>query len=172
MLNRFVQLELLICATLLAAITGLVFIAAIMRFYGHPLTWSVDFAQLLFVWLCFFGANKAMREKQHLGMEVMVKYLGHRHHLLLQFLCSAIILVFLGLLAKEGYSLTLLNKERTFGDSSMSYGWVTASVPFGCFLIAITLVQNMITAWRRRDEGMLVYTRTSVDKDVPAGLEL
>lgn len=172
MVNRLIQLELVICAVLLSAITGLVFIAAIMRFFGHPLIWSVDMAQLLFVWLCFFGANKAMREKSHLGMEVMVKYLGYRPHLWLQMLCSVIIIVFLGLLAKEGYALTLMNKERTFGDSTLSYAWVTASVPAGCFILCLTLIQNMITAWRRRAEGMLVYTRTSVDREIAAPLEL
>ena len=48
---------------LLAIITGLVFVASIMRFFGHPLIWSVDLAQLLFIWLCMLGATRAMREK-------------------------------------------------------------------------------------------------------------
>lgn len=116
MLKRLAQLELAIAVALLAVITGLVFVAAIMRFYGHPLIWSVDMAQLLFIWLCFLGANKAMREKSHLGMEVAVKYLGYRPHLWLQFLCAVIVLAFLAVLAVEGYRLTMLNRERTFGD--------------------------------------------------------
>jgi TRAP-type C4-dicarboxylate transport system permease small subunit len=172
MINRLIQLELVICAVLLSAITGLVFIAAIMRFVGHPLTWSVDFAQLLFVWLCFFGANKAMREKSHLGMEVVVKYLNYKPHLWLQIFCSMIVIAFLLLLAKEGYALTLMNKERTFGDSTISYAWVTAAVPAGCLLLSLTLLQNILTAWRRRHEGMLVYTRTSLDREIAAPLEL
>ena len=70
MLKRLGQVELAICVVLLAIITGLVFVAAVMRFFGHPLVWSVDLAQLLFIWLCFLGATRAMREKSHLGMEV------------------------------------------------------------------------------------------------------
>lgn len=172
MLKRLAQLELAICAALLAAITGLVFVAAIMRFYGYPLIWSVDMAQLLFIWLCFFGANKAMRDKSHLGMEVAVKYLGYRPHLWLQLLCAAIVLAFLGVLVVEGFKLAMLNRERTFGDSTLSYAWVTASVPVGSLLIGLSLIHNMINAWRRRSEGMLVYTRTAVDKDAPPPLEL
>ncbi|MCL6706242.1 TRAP transporter small permease [Pseudomonas sp. R2.Fl] len=172
MLKFLGRLELAISVALLAAITGLVFVASIMRFYGYPLTWSVDMAQLLFVWLCFFGANKAMREKSHLGMEVAVKYLGYRPHLWLQYLCAVIVLAFLAVLAVEGYGLTMMNRERTFGDSTLSYAWVTAAVPVGCFLLGASLVYNMIDAWRRRGEGVLVYTRTAADRDAPPPLEL
>ena len=52
---------------LLVFITGLVFVAAVMRFYGHPLVWSIDLAQLLFIWLCFLGASRAMREHSTLS---------------------------------------------------------------------------------------------------------
>ena len=172
MLKRLAQVELAICVALLAAITGLVFIAAIMRFYGHPLIWSVDMAQLLFIWLCMLGANKAMREKSHLGMEVMVKYLGYRSHLGLEMACAAIVLAFLAVLAVEGFHLTLLNRERTFGDSTLSYAWVTAAVPVGCFLLGVALMQNMADAWRRSGQGLLVYTRTAADRGAPPPLEL
>lgn len=172
MIKRLAQIELAICVALLAIITGLVFVAAIMRFYGYPLIWSVDMAQLLFIWLCFLGATKAMREKSHLGMEVAVKYLGYRPHLWLQLALSAVVLAFLGVLAVEGYKLTMLNRERTFGDSTLSYAWVTAAVPAGCVLLGISLLHNMVDAWRRRGQGVLVYTRTAVDKDAPPPLEL
>ena len=45
MLKRLGQIELAICIVLLAVITGLVFVAAITRFFGYPLVWSVDLAQ-------------------------------------------------------------------------------------------------------------------------------
>ncbi|MGI6851143.1 TRAP transporter small permease [Mesorhizobium sp. 1B3] len=172
MLKRLAQIELAICVALLAAITGLVFVASIMRFYGRPLIWSVDMAQLMFIWLCFLGATKAMREKSHLGMEVLVKYLGHRHHLWLELACSALVLAFLAILAVEGFHLTLLNRERTFGDSTLSYAWVTAAVPAGCILLGASLLYNMVDAWRRRGQGALVYTRTAADRAAPPPLEL
>ena len=172
MLKRLGQIELAICVILLAIITALVFVAAIMRFFGQPLVWSVDLAQLLFIWVCFLGADKAMREKTHLGMEIPIKYLPYRHRLWIELLCSAIVLVLLGVLIVKGYELTLLNVERTFGDSTLSYGWVTAAVPVGCALLAASLVYNMVTAWPRHREGALVYTRTAIDRDAPPPVEL
>jgi len=172
MLKRLGQIELAICVILLAIITGLVFVAAITRFFGHPLVWSVDLAQLLFIWVCFLGADKAMREKTHLGMEVPIKYLPYKHRLWVELACSAIVLVFLAVLIVKGYDLTLLNVERTFGDSTLSYGWVTAAVPVGCALIAASLIYNMVTAYRRHGEGALVYTRTAIDKAAPPPVDL
>jgi TRAP-type C4-dicarboxylate transport system permease small subunit len=172
MLKRLGQIELAICVVLLAAITGLVFVASVMRFFGHPLVWSVDLAQLLFIWVCFLGADKAMRDKTHLGMEVPIKYLPHKYHLRVELACSVIILAFLAALAWKGVELTLLNLERTFGDSTLSYGWVTAAVPVGCVLLGASLVHNMVGAWRRRRHGALVYSRTATDKAAPAPLEL
>lgn len=164
MLKRLAQIELAICFALLAGITGLVFVAAIMRFFGHPLTWSVDLAQLLFIWLCMLGATRAMREKSHLGMEVLVKHLGYKRQFWLEMACSVLVIAFFVVLVKEGIDLTLLNRERTFGDSTLSYAWVTAAVPVGCFLLGVALIYNMVDAWRRRGEGALVYTRTAADK--------
>jgi TRAP-type C4-dicarboxylate transport system permease small subunit len=172
MLKRLGQIELAICVVLLAAITGLVFVASVMRFFGYPLVWSVDMAQLLFIWVCFLGADKAMREKTHLGMEIPVKYLPYKYHLAVEIACTTIILAFLAALAIKGYELTLLNAERTFGDSELSYGWVTAAVPVGCALLAASLVYNLVSAWRRRRQRALVYSRTAGDRDVATPLEL
>lgn len=172
MLRRLAQIEMAICVALLAAITGLVFVAAIMRTFGQPLTWSVDMAQLLFIWLCMLGATRAMREKSHLGMEVVARRLGYRVQFWVEQACSALILVFLGTLVIEGYKLTMLNRERTFGDSSLSYSFVTAAVPVGCALLATALAYNMVVAWRRRSERMLVYTRTPADGGAPTPIEL
>ncbi len=161
MLKRLAQAELAIGAVLLVTIVVLVFAAAIMRFFGYPLIWSVDLAQLLFIWLCFIGANRALRLKAHLGIDLIVARLGHKQRLWLELLVSSIVIVFLGLLAVEGLRLALQNIERQFGDSGLSYAWVTIAVPAGCVMLGGTFAWNMVQAWRGRDAGRLVYSRTS-----------
>ncbi|MCA4910727.1 MAG: TRAP transporter small permease, partial [Methylobacterium sp.] len=51
----YIYLEDVVSKILLAAITLLVFVAAVSRSIGTPVVWSDDFAQLLFVWLCVLG---------------------------------------------------------------------------------------------------------------------
>lgn len=161
MLKMLSRVEFAVAAALLAIIVVLVFMAAVMRFFDHPLIWSVDVAQLLFIWLCFLGATRAMREKGHIGIDILARHLGPRNRLALEMVLSLVILVFLCLLIYQGYKLTMLNRQRLFGDSGLSYAWVTAAVPVGSLMLAIALVWNMFRAWRGRGENQLVYSRTS-----------
>lgn len=146
---------------LLAVITILVFAAAVMRFMGSPLIWSVDLAQLLFIWLCFLGAARAMRQRAHLGVDYLVRLFPHAMRRLVETALTLFFISFLMTLAVEGYKLTMLNWERVFGDSGLSYAWVTIAVPAGSVLLSAVLLSNLWQAWR--GEGMLVYTRPDYD---------
>lgn len=153
------RLELGIGVALLAVITVLVFVASIMRFAGYPLIWSVDLAQLLFIWLCFLGATRAMRKRVHLGVDYLVGLLPRKGRLWIETVLALIFIAFLTALAFEGYKLTLLNKERLFGDSGLSYAWVTIAVPVGSVLLSCAIAGNLWQAWRATGEAApLVYT--------------
>ncbi|MFZ2099488.1 MAG: TRAP transporter small permease [Oricola sp.] len=155
------QLELAVGSGLLAVIVVLVFIASVMRFFDHPLVWSVDLAQLLFIWLCFVGATRAMRERAHLGVDLVVRYFGHRNRLVIEIVLAAIFIAFMAVLAREGYELTMLNRERLFGDSGLSYAFVTIAVPVGCLFLTLAILANAWDAWKDRAGGVkLIFTRT------------
>ncbi|MAS05008.1 MAG: C4-dicarboxylate ABC transporter permease [Ahrensia sp.] len=159
MARLLARLELAIGAVLLLVITGLVFAAAVMRFFGHPLIWSVDMAQLLLIWLCFFGATRAMRDRAHLGVDLVVRYFGRRIRLAIELGLAALFIVFMTVLAWEGYKLTMLNKERIFGDSGISYGFVTIAVPVGCILLSAVIIANAVQAMRDPQGRLLVFAR-------------
>lgn len=171
MLRRLAQLEFVVSVLLLCGVVLLVFAAAIGRSFGYPLIWSVDLAQLLFIWLCFFGATRAMRHKGHLGIDILVRWLPYRYRLWLELAVSVLILGFFVLLTIEGYQLAMQNWQRQFGDSGISYAWVTMAVPAGCVMIGIALLRNMWLAWRKRGDGeTLVYSRSQAEFDVPTEL--
>lgn len=162
MTKFLVKLEETIAKTLLAVIVVLVFIAAVARSFGHPLIWSVDVAQLLFIWLCFLGANRAMRIKTHIGVDLFVRKLPRVPRWGVEILLGLVTLGFLSVLAFTGYKLTVQNWQRIYGDSGISYAWVTGAVPLGAALIGATVLVNMIDAIRT---GALVfYADKSVDR--------
>lgn len=168
MLKRLGQIEFAIAALLLAGTTLLVFMAAVMRFFGQPLIWSVDMAQLLFIWLCFIGAARAMREKGHLGVDLLVRRVPYRHRLAVETAVTLLIIAFLAVLAVEGAKLTWLNRQRVFGDSGLSYAFVTVAVPVGCVMLCGALFHNLVQAWMRRDGETLIYTKP--DDDITASV--
>lgn len=163
------RIEFAIAATLLAAIVLLVFVSAIMRSVGHPVIWSIDMAQLLFIWLCFFGAVRALRDKAHIGIDLIIRFLPHGLRLGVETILSVITLIFLGLLSYEGTKLAFSNMQRQFGDSGLSYFWVTIAVPVGCVLLAIALVYNMVKAYGNLGKGdLLIYSRSDSEIATPA----
>ena len=159
----FDRIEMAVGLILLAIIVFLVFMASIMRFLGHPLIWSVDMAQLLFIWLCFIGANRALRSKSHLGVDYFVRIFSKRTRFFIEAVLSVIIVIFLFSLAVKGTQLTMLNKERLFGDSGIPYALVTIAVPFGCLLLSSTIISNFISAWKHNyADGTLILTKHEI----------
>ena len=65
--------------------------------------------------------------------------------------------------AWTGYKLTLLNWQRVFGDSDISYAWVTGAVPVGSLLMAATVIAQMIEA--ARTGGLVFYADRSSEVD-------
>lgn len=172
MLKRLDQIEFAIAGGILALITLMVFAAAVMRFFGHPLIWSVDLAQLLFIWLCFLGAARAMREKGHLGVDILIRKLPYLPRLIVETVVTLLVLGFLIVLAIEGTKLTMLNSQRVYGDSGLSYGFVTIAVPAGCLMLSVALLYNTAVAWMRRDGATFIYSRPDSEMDAPIHSEV
>lgn len=167
MSRRIAQIEFVVGAGLLAVIVALVFAASVMRFFGRPIIWSVDLAQLLFIWLCFVGATRAMRERAHIGVDLFIRFLGERRRLVVETGLAVVLVAFMAVLAWEGYQLTLLNRERLFGDSGLSYAYVTIAVPAGCLFLSLAILANAVESWRDRRPGApLIFTRAQDPDEV------
>lgn len=159
MLNLLVKFEAAVGKLLLVVIVVLVFAAGVLRWFDHPLIWSVDLAQLLFLWIAFIGANQALRKRVHIGMDLAVRRLPLGLRRGVEIVLALLTLAFLLIMVWEGYKLTTLNMQRVFGDSGISYAFVTGAVPIGCLMLAITLtghIVKLIRTWRT--ERSLVFS--------------
>lgn len=144
MSNTIMRIESVVARLLLAVMVGLVFFAGLLRWFGYPLVWSMDVAQLLFVWTSFIGADMALRKRGLISVDLFVRWMPARMRAVVDLLTGCLILAFLLTMAVLGYELTMLNIEREFGDSGISYGFVTGAVPAGCLLLAFTLTGQII----------------------------
>ena len=128
----------------LAGCAALVFVAAITRAFGAPVIWAIDVAMLLFIWCAFFGANKALRNRQHIIIDIVVRYFPQKVQRALLIAHWTIIAAFLGALVVLGTQLTLLNVERPMGDTEISYAFVTSAVPIGSLLMLVTALGQLL----------------------------
>jgi TRAP-type C4-dicarboxylate transport system permease small subunit len=134
----------------LAGCAALVFVAAVSRAVGSPVLWAIDIAMLLFIWCAFLGADAALRARQHIIIDVFVRLFPHRLQRALLIAHWTLIVAFLLALVVLGIQLTLLNVQRPMGDTDISYAYVTAAVPAGSLLMAITAATQLIGFWRDR----------------------
>ena len=59
--EKFCRFEENLALVLLAGLTILVFVSALMRTVKHPLNWAQDVALVAFAWLIFIGGDIAVR---------------------------------------------------------------------------------------------------------------
>ncbi|HEX2117027.1 MAG TPA: TRAP transporter small permease [Alphaproteobacteria bacterium] len=137
----------------LAGTCLMVFVAAASRTLGEPVTWAIDIAQFMFIWCCMLGANQAMRRSEHIVIDILIARFPPGLRRMLDVAWSLLMLGFLAIIVVVGTQLTLLNLERTIGDTDISYGWVTGAVPFGGVLLFVTTLVQFIDRIRRGSLG-------------------
>jgi TRAP-type C4-dicarboxylate transport system permease small subunit len=141
-----------VAATIFFAATALfVFAGAIGRSLGSPLIWSVDLAQLTFVWAAVLGADIALKRNQHIEIDILIRRFPQGVRRLLAIAWLMLIAAFLAALVWLGTQLTLLNLERELGDVGISYGWVTAAIPVGALLMLITVLVRLVRGLMGRE---------------------
>jgi TRAP-type C4-dicarboxylate transport system permease small subunit len=142
------KIEIRMSEILLLFIVILVFTAALLRTFGFPLVWSVDLAQLLFVWICFIGADIAMQKDRHIGVDLLTNLMPAPVKKGVKMGGYVLAIGFLSLIAVFGTYLAVINTNRQFAGWEISYSWATASAPVGCLLMIRTLVKKIIRLLR------------------------
>lgn len=142
--NYIIKSEKIISEILLGAIIFLVFVAAALRVIRRPIVWSVDLAQLLFVWVCFIGADLAMEKEKHIGVDLVANLLPKNMQKNLKVVSNLLAIAFLGIIAIYGTRLAIINVKDQFSGMEMSHSWATMSAPIGCALMIRTLVKKTV----------------------------
>ncbi len=140
----FCKLEELLALLLLAGITILVFVSAIMRSFKMPLNWAQDVALVAFAWMIFTGSDIAIRGAGLIGIDIIVKHFPAAIRKALDIIFKVIIIAFLCVLVVNGYSMTLDSWARQITTLHITYGWVYMSVPIGALLMNISTTIKLV----------------------------
>ena len=142
--HAFCRFEEQLALVLLAGLTVLVFISALMRTFKHPLNWAQDVALVAFAWLIFFGSDIAVRGSGLIGIDMLVKHFPPKVQKALDILFKIMILIFLGILVYYGILMTKTGWKRQITALGISYGWVTMAVPTGAFFMMISTTIKLV----------------------------
>lgn len=128
----------------LSLLIVLVFVAAVLRFFKFDMSWSTDLAQLTFAWVCFIGADLAIRRNRHMGVDMVVNKLPVKMRNAVYIFNNILMLGFLMFVLYYGTNLSIINFQRSFNTLPISYSFATASAPIGALLMSFTVTRNII----------------------------
>lgn len=151
--NKKVEtIETWVGVVMLTSIILLVFLSAMLRTIRYPIVWSVDLAQLLFVWICMLGADIALKRKAHVGVDLITKRFPIRLQNIITLATYIISIFFLAYITYYGIFLCVTNYLRKYQTLQISYSYGTAAVPIGSILMILTIIEQMvqlITDWKK-----------------------
>lgn len=138
------KVEKVFTASLLATISLLVFVAAVLRKFGYPLNWAQDISLLCFAWLTFIGADLLMRVDNLIVIDIIYNRLSGRAQKILSIIFDIGMMYFLIVLVWFGFPLVMQSWSRLFNTLKLSYAWCTLCVPVGSLLMLSTVTKKLI----------------------------
>ena len=141
--DLLIRLETKLCQVFIVAMVVVVFLNAVLRLFNRPLNWSSDVAQLIFIWLSFFGADLALKKNSHAGVDLITRKLPDGVNKVLQVVMFTIFIVYLVAIGFNAAKLGIINSSRKFNTMPISYSCVTFAVPVGCLLLAFTSLRKV-----------------------------
>jgi len=122
-----------------------------MRYvFSNSLSWSEELARYVFLWQIWLGASFAVKEHRHLRIEVLKDLVPKDGQKYFELFVLLIWFGFSAFLAYKGTELTMILAQRGQLSPAMRLpmAYAYASVPVGCGLMAIRLIEEMIKLFR------------------------
>ena len=135
---------------LLAALFVLVILSSGSRYVGHPVIWSIELTQALFVWLCMFAGDITLQRYGHFSIDMLAGLLPARARFALDLLDYALVAALLGIFAWFGWKFAVLTGMRPLPILGVSSALATAALPVGFALMLVTTAEQALARVRGR----------------------
>ena len=133
------RIEFACAAILLVAVVLLVGVASVARAAGSPIIWSIEIAQLLFVWLCIVSIDLALQQERHFGISLLADNLPAAGRKIVELVNLAVMIGLLAYLLRFAWKNTILMHPRLDGALQIPGSYFHASIVVGFALMIRTL---------------------------------
>lgn len=165
LIDAYCQFISYLIAAALALMVVLVFGNVFMRYaFNSGFSVSEELSRWLFVWLTFLGAIVALRDKGHLGTDMLVGRLGPKGKKLCMALGLLLMLFTCWLLFKGSYDQCVINWDTTSAVMEVSMSWFYASGMVFAVLGGLILLSDLwLLLSGQVDDGHLLLLQESED---------
>jgi TRAP-type C4-dicarboxylate transport system permease small subunit len=147
------RIEYACAGLLLGAVVILVGIAAVTRGMGMPIIWSVEVAQLLFVWLVVIAADLGMQTNRHFGMQIMLDNVPQSIRKATEIANILVMIALLAMLFYYAWNNTILIHSRLDGALQLPGSYYHGSMVVGFGLLIRTLLVQLFQRIINWDEA-------------------
>lgn len=139
------------CASfLLCAVVALVGWAAITRASGAPIIWSIEIAQLLFLWLCILAIDLGLQDERHFGLQIVQDNFSPAFRKAVEIANIVILIALLTFLLRYAWRNTVVMHTRLDGALQIPGSFYHASMVVGFVLMIRTLVAKLVAILSRK----------------------
>ncbi|AMC99418.1 TRAP transporter small permease [Halomonas chromatireducens] len=138
---------------MMIAIASLTFYQVVMRYgFNKSSSWSEEAIRFIFIWCSFLAIAMGVREKIHIGINIIVGLFNRKRQLMIEIIGYLAIMFFSGHLVYYGWKVVLATRFQSSPALGIPMSWVYFSVPtmgalifFYCLVGAINSKNNLKT---------------------------
>jgi C4-dicarboxylate transporter DctQ subunit len=145
------RVEETIVAVSLGGAAAIIVLSVIMRYvFQSPLSWAEEGAILLLIYSTFVGASLALREREHVGIDIITLKMSKRTKRATTFVAMGLTLVYCGVLGFYGWIMA--TSPSAFNNVTPAIRipvWMTQlAVPLGLTLMFLRALEAIISIAR------------------------
>lgn len=135
---------------LLAAVMVLtVLIGVFFRYVLHnSLSWTEELARYLMIWAALLSISIGIKDKEHVGIQLIIRKLPIKYARILNFLVNIIILIFLSVLSYKGMYIANKAIPQLSTGLGISMFWALLSIPVSGVLAIIQQIIQIIISFK------------------------
>ncbi|HLR59961.1 MAG TPA: TRAP transporter small permease [Pseudogracilibacillus sp.] len=132
--NIIERIEIVISIALAAAMTIILFINVLFRYFlNDPLFWANEASIFMMAWLTFIGGSLGLKYKTQASITLFVNRLSDKNQRILQIITQIIILIFMAILLYLSWDW-VLSLTATVSSSMRIPMWI----PYSCVPVGLT----------------------------------
>lgn len=137
------------CVVLGAMMTIIVLFGVFFRYVLlSPLVWSEELSTFLMIWLAMLGGSMGIRRGRHVGISYALEKIPflQKHRKAMSVFVNLLILIFLSVMLKEGFSLAFFAKRQVSPAMGISMFWPYFGLLVGGMTIALQVLYQIFEA--------------------------
>ena len=132
-----------VCFLLMLAMVTIIFTQVVARYaFSNSLSWSEEAGRYIFVWMTFLGAAMAVRNRQHVSLDLILKSLPNLMQKLLLSVSYLSMMIFTAVLIFGGFKFVARGSHQASSALEIPMYYIYIVLPLGGILIFAYLVKN------------------------------